>query len=98
MGASLTAAVLLQGGVYPQEWIWSALGLSLAALLALAIKNSRAPSDPWVNAFMGIVLAWMLLQLAPLPPAWVSRIAPENWRAVAAARAMAGINRSAGVS
>jgi len=98
MGTSLTAAVLLQGGVYPQEWIWSALGLSLAALLALAIKNSRAPSDPWANAFMGIVLAWMLLQLVPLPPAWVARIAPENWRAVAAARAMAGVKQSAWVS
>ena len=98
MGASLTAAVLLQGGVYPQEWIWSALGLSLAALLAVASKNGRAPGDPWVYAFMGIVLAWMLLQVAPLPPAWVARIAPENWRAVTAARAMAGINQSAWVS
>ena len=47
---------------------------------------------------MGILLAWMMFQLAPLPPALVERLTPEHWNAVAAARAATGQDPRAWVS
>ena len=98
MALSLSAAVILKGGVYPQQWVWSALGISAAAVLAVATRHNRAPSDPWGDAFIGFVLAWVLFQLAPLPPALVARLTPEHWHAVAAARAATGQDAGAWVS
>jgi len=98
MTASLTAAVILKGGVYPMQWVWSALGISIATVFAVASSNNRAPGDSWGAAVMGILLAWMMFQLAPLPPAWVARLTPEHWHAVAIARAATGQDPGAWVA
>jgi putative inorganic carbon (HCO3(-)) transporter len=94
MTASLAAAVLLKGGVYPQQWVWSGLALSLAAILALTVGGNSGPGLvqrlPWGIGAMGVLLAWMAFQLVPLPPAVIERISPEHWHAVAAARAATG--------
>jgi hypothetical protein len=90
MTLSLAEAVLLKGGVYPKQWVWIALGLSVAAALALASGNNKAPSDPWIQGVMGILLAWMILQVIPLPPSVVERLTPQHWQAVAAARVATG--------
>lgn len=92
MTISLSAAVFLRGGVYPQQWEWSALGISLAAALAVLCvpKPERAPGDAWGFTLMALLLAWMLFQLLPLPPALVQRLSPARWSAVAAARAATG--------
>jgi O-antigen ligase len=47
---------------------------------------------------MGILLAWMMFQVAPAPPALAERLTPEHWRAVAAARAATGENPGAWMS
>jgi O-antigen ligase len=90
MAVSLAEAVLLKGGVYPKQWVWIALGVSVAAALAVAAGDKTAPRDPWVNGVMGILLAWMLFQAVPLPPSLVEHLTPEHWQAVAAARAATG--------
>jgi O-antigen ligase len=96
MTASLAAAVLLRGGVYPQQWVWSALGISVA--LVLSTGSNRAPSDNWGLSVMGLLLAWMVFQTAPLPPALVARLTPEHWLAVAAAHAATGQDPGAWVA
>jgi O-antigen ligase len=90
MAASLAAAVLLKAGVHPQQWEWSALGISVAAILAVSTENDRAPGDKWGLGLMGVVLAWMAFQVAPLPAALVARLTHEHWHALAAARAATG--------
>jgi O-antigen ligase len=90
MAISLAEAVLLKGGVYPKQWVWIALGVSVASALAVAARNKSAPRDPWVNGLMGILLAWMILQAVPLPPSLVERLTPVHWEAVAAARMATG--------
>ncbi len=94
MTAALTAAVLFKGGVHPQQWLVSALGISVAAILVGTTgAGNRAllcTSDKWGLGMMGLLLAWMLFQLAPLPPALVERLTPEHWQAIAAARAVTG--------
>src|SRR5580658_10766789 len=90
MAASLAAAALLKAGVYPQQWEWSALGVSVAAILAVSTASHRAPGDKWGFGALGVVLAWMTFQVAPLPPFLVARLSPLHWNAVAAVRAATG--------
>ena len=88
MTASLAAAVLLKGGVYPTQWEWSALGISLAACL-LVFRNPRllkASKQSWGFVLMGLLMGWMVLQLVPLPPALVGSLSPSRWAAALAAR------------
>ena len=88
MTASLAAAVVLKGGVYPTQWEWSALGISIAACL-LVFRNPRllkASKQSWGFVLMGLLLGWMVLQLVPLPPAVVGSISPSRWAAALAAR------------
>ncbi len=47
---------------------------------------------------MGALLAWMAVQLVPLPPAVIQRITLEHWHAVVAARAATGQNPGAWLS
>jgi O-antigen ligase len=102
MSASLAAAVFLKGGVYPRQWTWSALGLSVAAALALTTRANNGKqlrsSDKWGLGVMVLLLAWMIFQLAPLPPTLVKRLTPEHWNAVAAARKVTGQDPGAWVS
>jgi O-antigen ligase len=92
MTMSLAAAVFLRGGVYPQQWEWSALGISLASTLAVLClpKPERAPGDAWGFTLMALLLGWMLFQLLPLPPGMVQRLSPARWSVVSAARAATG--------
>jgi O-antigen ligase len=95
MAASAAAAVFLKGGVYPRQWEWSALGVSVAAILAVTLPSAsaaytRARHHNWGLGVMGILLAWMMFQLVPLPPAWAARLTPVHWHALAAARAATG--------
>ncbi len=98
MAVSLAEAVLLKGGVYPKQWVWVALAVSVAAALAVVAGNENTPSDPWVNGVMGILLAWMIFQIVPLPPSVVERFTPVHWQAVAFARAATGHNPRAWVA
>ncbi len=87
MTASLAAAVVLKGGVYPAQWEWSALGISITACLLV----SRNPSfweveGAWGFALMGLLLGWMVMQLIPLPPVVIAYISPSRWAAALAAR------------
>jgi O-antigen ligase len=91
MTISLGAAVFLKGGVYAQQWEWSALGLSLgAAVWVIAPKRERAPGRAWELILMAVLLGWMVLQLVPLPPAFLESLSPGRWQAIAAAREATG--------
>ncbi len=100
--AALASAVLLKGGVRPEQWIWSALGISAAAVLVATTRTGNVRQlrsrHRWGLGVMGILLAWMMFQVAPLPPALVERLTPEHWYAVAAARASTGEDPGAWVS
>jgi O-antigen ligase len=92
MSVSLAAAVLLRGGVYPQQWVWSALGISIAALL-VATRTPFSGKDrrrSWALWLLVALLVWMTLQIVPLPPWLVERLSPERLNAVAFARAALG--------
>lgn len=92
LSVSFGAAVVLNGGKYPQQWEWSALGISLAASVWVLSgpKRERSPGKPWGLALMAAVLVWVLLQLVPLPPALLGWLSPMRWDAVAAAREATG--------
>lgn len=98
MAASLAASVLLQAGVHPWQWEWSALGVSVAAILAVTTASHSPPGDKWEFGVLGLVLAWMTFQVAPLPPFVVAGLNPGHWNAVAAARAATGNAREAWVA
>jgi O-antigen ligase len=86
MATSLAAAIILQAGVVPAQFAWSALGVSLAACLALA----RAPRSNRAGLILTLLLGWILLQLVPLPPALVAALSPYRHHAVVSARAALG--------
>ncbi len=94
MVAALAASVLFRGGVYPREWVWSALAISIAGILCLpARRESDAPNDGWptaVLAIMAVLAGWMILPLLPLPPAILHWVASDRWLAVESARRMTG--------
>jgi O-antigen ligase len=92
MCVSLGAAILLHGGEDPRQWAWCALGISVAAILAMWPDPpwSRTPQEPFGFAILVLLAAWMLLQIVPLPPALLARLAPLRWQAVEAARAATG--------
>jgi O-antigen ligase len=92
MSVSLFAAALLSGGVYPQQWEWSALGVSTAALLVVncSSMDERPSRKNWGCWLMTALLAWMALQMVPLPPALVTWLSPERWSAISAARTLTG--------
>ncbi len=94
MTLALVAAVALKGGVYPQQWAWSAVGISAAALMALASrgKEEGGPRErSWAVMVMGALLGYMALQMAPLPAGLVEWLSPERWKQMEAARAATGM-------
>lgn len=92
MTLSLGAAVLLRGGVNARQWEWSALGISLAALLAILPGPSweRSPRERFGAVMLALLAGWMLFQMAPLPAAVVARLAPLRWADLEAARSATG--------
>ena len=94
MTASLAAAVLLSGGVVASQWKWCALGISIAAALAVfgIPRDKRAGGGRRGLLLLTLLLGWMLFQLLPLPPVLVQWLSPARWSAVAAARAASGYN------
>ena len=92
MTGSLAAAVFQGGGVDPKRWEWSALGISVAAALSLSAiaRSGRAPDNKWLFAALSALIVWMMLQLVPLPPAFIRRLSPEHWNAITAARLLGG--------
>jgi len=92
MAASLAAAVLLSGGVVASQWKWSALGISLAAALAIfgIPQSERSRGGSRGLALLALLLGWMLFQLLPLPTGLIEGLSPARWSAVAAARAASG--------
>ncbi|MGB2886295.1 MAG: O-antigen ligase family protein [Candidatus Acidiferrales bacterium] len=92
MSISLAAAVLLRGGVYPEQWVWSALGVSVAGIL-ISIPASL-PDHCRHRSFalwlMVALLLWMGFQLVPLPLDLVAWLSPERSNAIALARSATG--------
>ena len=86
MALSLAAAIILQAGVVPAQFVWSGLGVSVAACLAMA----RAPRSNRACVILTLLLGWMLLQFVPLPPALVALLSPYRYHAVLAARTALG--------
>jgi O-antigen ligase len=86
MAVSLAAAIILKAGVVPAQFGWCALGVSLAACLALA----RAPRANRATVILTLLLGWMLLQLVPLPPTLVALLSPYRYHALQAARTALG--------
>jgi O-antigen ligase len=85
---SLGAAVLLRGGVYPQQWQWIAATVSVAALLCTIGKP--APKDRWSRigfGLLGALTAWMGFAMLPLPPALVEHLSSTRWADAMAAGA-----------
>ena len=97
MTTSLAAAVLLKGGVHPQQWVWSGLRISVAAILAATIASSSGDKRlvPWGIGVMGVLLAWMVFQLVPLPATVVERVTPQT---LARGRRSAGGDKSSSIS
>jgi O-antigen ligase len=91
MAVSLAAALVLNAGVVPAQFGWSAIGVSLAACLALA----RAPRANRATVILTLLLGWMLFQLVPLPAAWVAVLSPYRYHALEAARTALGHDPSA---
>ena len=89
LSTSFAAAVFLKGGVYPQQWEWTALGISLAAILSLMAARPGDSFDGPV-VLLAVLLGWMTFQLVPLPPTLVAWLSPDRWSAVSAARVAAG--------
>src|SRR5579863_6038626 len=89
MAVSLAAAVLLSGGAHPQQWQWSALGISMGAALALLSRDEQDQSsqEDWGAVLLGLLAVWMVMQWLPLPGWALNRLSPDHWSAVAAARA-----------
>lgn len=100
MTVSLAAAVFLHGGVLPDEWGWSAVGLAIGATIWVTVgpPRDRAPGNTWGLAVLAALLGWMLLQLVPLPPGLVAWLSPQHWQAVIAARAVTGQDAGAWVA
>ncbi len=100
MTASLATAVLFKGGVYPAEWEWSAMGVSLAACLSVFIgsRGEEPPGRAGGLALLAIMTGWILVQLCPLPAGLVAQLSPSRWNAVAAARAATGQEHGAWLS
>lgn len=94
MSISLFAAVVFRGGVYPEQWAWSAIGISVAALLLATSKPSEnyAPRKDGSQLLMVALLAWMVVSVLPLPPEMIAILSPERWRAISAAREFTGQN------
>lgn len=92
MSVSLAAAVFQGGGVHPQQWQWSALGIAIAATVSLFAvpRPERSPVTKWMFAALAACIAWMAFQLVPLPPHVIRILSPEHWDAVAAARRLTG--------
>jgi len=91
MAVSLAAAVLFTGGVYPDSWEWSALAASLGSILCV-LAGPKVPKARGGFILLALLLGWMVLSLAPLPPVLVEHVFPARWSAVAAARQITGQN------
>ena len=89
---SLSAAVLLRGGVYPVQWAWSAVGIALALLLvARSPRTARSrPASDVTQWLLASLVVWMALPLLALPPSVVAVLSPERWSAISAARSFTG--------
>jgi O-antigen ligase len=93
MTVSLAIAVFMEGGVKPGQWEWCALGLAIAACLAVSSVSKRELQFRKATAglsAMALLLGWMVFQIVPLPPAFIARLSPAHWNAIAAARALTG--------
>ena len=93
MTVSLAVAVFMNAGVTPRQWEWCALGVAIAAWIAVWSASKRELRLRKVTAglsAMALLLGWMIFQIVPLPPAFISHLSPTHWNAIAAARALTG--------
>jgi O-antigen ligase len=99
MALSLASAVFFNGGAHPEQWQWSAVGLSLGAVLALSLKDERnRDPEEWGFIFLGLLIAWMMIQWIPIPSWALKPLAPNRWADLQAARAISGLDKDAWAS
>ncbi|MGC4048704.1 MAG: O-antigen ligase family protein [Paludibaculum sp.] len=87
MAGVLSAGTLLQGGVWPTQWIWcaAAMGLISTAYLLLTPRRDLAPGGSAVLALSAALTAWMLFQMVPLPQALIGLVSPARLETARAA-------------
>ncbi|MBL8212435.1 MAG: O-antigen ligase family protein [Bryobacterales bacterium] len=78
LGALLFYAVFAAGAVDVTTWTWCVLGLGILGTLALARRPTPAfrPLDRLSASLLAIVFALAVLQVVPVPMAWIQRLSP----------------------
>ena len=87
-------AVLMKGGVWPQDWaialIFVGSGSLTLALWRGPLQNAPKP-DRWLRVLLVMFVAYVLLQLLPLPQSLLSLLSPQRAEQVAALRQVAPV-------
>lgn len=92
---SFVFAVFFNGGVEPEVWQWSALGISLGSLCCiLSAAGAATQIGPKGLGILYVLVGWLLLQTVPLAPWIVEHLSPVHWHAVMMARSLTGQNSS----
>ncbi|WP_321476855.1 O-antigen ligase family protein [uncultured Paludibaculum sp.] len=80
LGLVLAAGVLLEGGVWPAQWIWCAMGVAALSITQVVVTRRRSVApDGGVVLWLATALAgWMVFQMVPLPPGLVAVVSPTR--------------------
>ena len=79
------------------QWQWLAVLISLVSCLCLSVRSRRTRDSGQTPELiiLGLLLLWMLFQLAPLPSTLVAILSPNRWNSALAARIATGVNLKA---
>lgn len=80
LSLALGAGLILKAGVYPAQWNWCILALTLAAALNGVFGVHQRPSrlDRTIDILLLTLLAWTAFQMIPLPAAFIGMISPAR--------------------
>lgn len=92
LAACLAVAAWRYGGVNASDWQYLAIPISLASLGAFVVRSRRSGEDavPLEFWLLLALLAWMAMQLLPLPPAVAAVLSPWRAATLLAARGVTG--------